>query len=46
MEGYRAEAVSIALYESAWLGRPVDLADVERLEVEGYQAEINQGLGL
>lgn len=44
--GYRAEAISIALYESAWLGEPVDLAEVERLEVEGYQAEINRGLGL
>jgi predicted dehydrogenase len=45
-EGYRAEAISLALYESAHLGRPVTLAEVENLEVEGYQAEINAGLGL
>lgn len=46
VEGYKAEAISIALYESAWSGKPVDLADVEALRVEGYQAEINRGLGL
>lgn len=45
-EGYRAEAISLALYESAHLNRPVRLAEVENLEVEGYQAEINAGLGL
>lgn len=45
-EGYRAEAISIALYESAALNRPVTLEEVENLEVETYQAEINAGLGL
>ena len=46
MEGYKAEAISIALYESAHLNRPVTLAEVENLEVESYQAQINQGLGI
>jgi len=45
-EGYKAEAVSIALYESSNLKRPVTLAEVESLEVEGYQREINEELGL
>jgi len=45
-EGYRAEAISLALYESARLNRPVTLAEMENLEVEGYQAEINAGLGI
>ncbi|MCC6442572.1 MAG: Gfo/Idh/MocA family oxidoreductase [Armatimonadetes bacterium] len=43
-EGYRAEAVSMALYESARLKRPVTLAEVENLEAEGYQKELNEGL--
>ena len=46
IEGYRAEAISIALYESAYLNRPVTLAEVENLQIEGYQARINEGLGI
>lgn len=45
-EGYHAEALSIALYESAALGRPVSLREVEALEVEAYQGAINEDLGL
>jgi predicted dehydrogenase len=46
LEGYKAEAISIALYESAATGRPVTLREVEALEVEAYQGEINRDLGL
>jgi len=46
IEGYKAEAISIALYESAHLNRPVTLAEVENLQTEGYQAQINEGLGI
>lgn len=45
-EGYKAEAISIALYESAAAGRWVTLEEVENLQVEAYQAEINADLGL
>lgn len=43
-EGYRAEAVCMALYESDELGRPVSLSDVESLKVETYQRRINKEL--
>jgi predicted dehydrogenase len=46
LEGYKAEAISIALYESAAAGRWVTLEEVENLQVEQYQAEINADLGL
>ncbi|MBI4529952.1 MAG: Gfo/Idh/MocA family oxidoreductase [Candidatus Latescibacteria bacterium] len=46
MEGYKAEAISIALYESAWLGRRVSIEEVESCRVEGYQQEINESLGV
>jgi len=45
MEGYRAQAVCMAVYESAERGgRPVDIADVESLEIEDYQRPLNCGL--
>jgi predicted dehydrogenase len=46
VEGYKDEAISIALYESAWIDRPVRIEDIEELKVEGYQAEINRRLGI
>ena len=46
LEGYKAEAICFALYESQALGRPVTTEEVENLEVEEYQREVNQGLGL
>ena len=44
LEGYKDEALSIALYESSELGRPVTPAEVEALEVETYQNRLNDGL--
>ncbi|MEW6756025.1 MAG: Gfo/Idh/MocA family oxidoreductase [Candidatus Latescibacterota bacterium] len=46
MGGYRAQAICLAVFESAWLGRPVTLREVERCQTEGYQADINQALGI
>jgi predicted dehydrogenase len=46
LEGYKAEAISIAVYESADAGRWVTLDEVESLKVETYQAEINADMGL
>ncbi len=41
-EGYRSQAVCMAVYESAHLGRAVTRREVESLEVEAYQGELNQ----
>lgn len=46
LEGYKAEAICYAVYESAATGRPVKTADVEALKVEEYQKDINAALGL
>ena len=46
MEGYKAQAICMAIFESAWADRPVSLREIERCETEGYQAEINQALGI
>jgi len=45
-EGYRAQAVSMAVYESAAAGRPVTLEEVESLEMEEYQGPLNRDMGL
>ncbi len=46
LEGYKAEAICFALYESQALNCPITTEQVESLEVEVYQQEINAGLGL
>ncbi len=45
LEGYKAEAICYAVYESAATGRPVRVAEVETLAVEEYQRDINESLG-
>ena len=48
LEGYKDEALSIALYESAALNQSVKIKDVEELKIEEYQKSINadlEGLG-
>jgi predicted dehydrogenase len=44
--GMRAVALVYALFESQVEGRPVTIAEVETLKVDGYQREIDQQLGL
>ena len=44
-EGYRDMSVIFGLYESAVLGEPVKIKDVQDLKVEEYQKEINEKLG-
>ena len=47
LEGYRAQAVCMAVYESAALGGvPVEIEKVERLDVEAYQGPLNESVGL
>ena len=44
MEGYKDLGLCMALFESAWHNRPVTLQEIERCELEGYQAELNAAL--
>ena len=44
--GAKALAIPMAVYESSWLGQPVKVEKVENCEVENYQREINESLGL
>ncbi len=41
-EGYRSQAVCMAVYESAVLQQPVSVAAVRALEVENYQRALNE----
>ncbi len=46
VEGLKSQAICMAVYESGWYGRPVTLAEIESCELEGYQGEINEKLGI
>ena len=46
VEGFKAQAICMAVYESGWHGRPVSIQEIERCELEGYQSEINSSLGI
>jgi predicted dehydrogenase len=45
-EAYRDMAVPIGFYESAAIGRPVKIRDIEELRIEEYQKEINEKLDI
>ena len=45
-EGYRAQAVCFAVYESALAGKPTKTSAIESLKVEAYQKELNALIGL
>jgi len=45
-EAYKDMAIPLGFYESATLGKPVKIKDVEELKVEEYQKEINEKLGI
>lgn len=46
LEGLRSQAICMAVYESGWFGRPVTISEIESCELEGYQKEINEHLGI
>jgi len=46
IEGYKDEAICLALYESSEIGCPVKMADVESLKIESYQSRFNKTLGI
>ena len=46
LDGYRSQAICMAVLESEWFKRPVSLAEIEAGELEGYQAEIDEALDI
>ena len=46
LDGYRSQAICMAVFESSRLGRAVGMGEVERGEVEVYQGEIDRALGI
>lgn len=46
VEGYKSQAVCMAVYESAWLKAPVKVEAVANGEIEGYQTKLDRQLGL
>ena len=46
LEGYRSQAICMAVLESEWFKRPVTLAEIEAGDLEGYQAGIDEALGI
>jgi predicted dehydrogenase len=46
VEGLKALAICMAIYESSWLKEPVDVAKVESCKIENYQADLNEAGGL
>ena len=45
-EGLKDLALSMAIYESSALGRPVEVSAVENCRIENYQADLNEAAGL
>jgi len=43
-EAYKDIAIPLGLYESAALGKPVKIKDIEDLKIEEYQKEINENI--
>ena len=46
LEGYRSQAICMAVYESGYFGRSVTIEEIENLSLEGYQKEINDEIGV
>jgi len=46
MEGLKAQAICMAVFESGWCGQPVPMDQIERGDIDGYQAELNESLDI
>ncbi|MGQ9514714.1 MAG: Gfo/Idh/MocA family protein [Thermoproteota archaeon] len=46
LEAYKDMAIPIGFYESAVIGKPVRIVDLEELRIEEHQKEINEKLGI
>lgn len=45
-EAFKSTALCLSIFESAWLGEPVKVKDIENGKIENYQREINERLGI
>ncbi len=46
LEGFKAQAICLAVFESSWHQQPGSLREIERCELEGFQAGINEALDI
>jgi predicted dehydrogenase len=46
IEGLKDEAICMACLESSWFNMPVEMSKIENCEIEGYQKELNDDLGI
>jgi UDP-N-acetyl-2-amino-2-deoxyglucuronate dehydrogenase len=46
VEGLKDEAICMACLESSWFNMPVEMSKIENCEIEGYQKELNDDLGI
>jgi UDP-N-acetyl-2-amino-2-deoxyglucuronate dehydrogenase len=46
IEGLKDEAICLACCESSWFNKPVEMSKIENCEIEGYQKELNDDLGI
>ena len=46
IEGFKAQAICMAVFESSCLNQPVSIRDIEDCKIENYQKEINDALGI
>jgi len=46
IEGLKDQAICMACFESSWFNMPVEMSKIESGEIEGYQKDLSDGLGL
>jgi len=46
LQGLKDVSIPMAVYESAWIGKPVKVKDVEEGKIENYQRDINAALNI
>jgi len=46
VEGFKDQAICMAVFESSCLNQPVIVSDIENCKIENYQKEINDDLGV
>jgi predicted dehydrogenase len=46
LDGYRSQAICMAIFESSWFNRSVSIAEIERGDLTGYQEQIDRALGI
>jgi predicted dehydrogenase len=46
IEGFKDQAICMAVFESSYLNQPVAIRDIEDCRIENYQKDINDNLGV